>query len=84
MRKGFVNQMKITEDQTKIFKDKGKEQVKAINKSNEDVNKNNELYQDNIFNELFNERMGELYDLSKEIDSNNLTYLFQNQIISPI
>ena len=30
-----------------------------------------------IFNELSNEKIGEIYNISKEIDFNNLTYHFK-------
>ena len=57
--------------------------VKTI-ESNEDVNKSNKLYEDKTFNKLFDERMAEIYDLSKRIDFNNLTYYFKGKDNVPI
>ena len=36
------------------------------------------------FDELFNERIEEIYNISKQIDFNNLTYYFRDETISPI
>ena len=37
-----------------------------------------------IFNELSNEKIGEIYNISKEIDFNNLTYHFKGSNTAPI
>ena len=37
-----------------------------------------------IFNELSNEKIGEIYNISKEINFNNLTYHFAGSNIAPI
>ena len=80
--KAFEKQTKTTEEQTKIIKDKGEKQVKAI-KSNEDIDKNEKLCEDKTFNELLDESMGKICYLSKQIAFNNLTYYFKNKDITP-
>ena len=37
-----------------------------------------------IFDELSSKRMGEIYNMSKEIDFNNLIYYFRNPNLAPI
>ena len=37
-----------------------------------------------VFNELSNERIGEIYNISKDIDSNNQTYHFKCSNTAPI
>ena len=48
-----------------------------------DDNEKNLKYKE-IFNELSNEKMGEIYSISREINFNNLTYHFTGSNIAPI
>ena len=52
----------------------------------EDNNDDNEklLKYKEIFNELSAERMGELYNMSKQIDFNNLIYHFKTENLNAI
>ena len=43
-----------------------------------------ELQINENFNEVSNERIGEIYNISKEIDFNNLTYRFKGSNLTPI
>ena len=53
--------------------------------TSEDKSDDNEkhLKYKEVFNELFNERIGEAYDISKKINFNNLTYHFKGSNIAP-
>ena len=77
---------KAFEKQIKTIKDQGKKQVNISNtlkpkelKAIEDKSDHNEkhLKRKEVFNELYNERMNEIYSISKEIDFNKLTCCFK-------
>ena len=80
---------KAFEKQAKTIEGQGEKQVEAIKehgkesvKSNEDVYKNNTLHEnqdDGIFDKLSNKRIGNIYNLSKQINFNNLTYYFNSK-----
>ena len=87
MGKAFEKQTKPNEDQGKKQDDalmtlKPKE-IQAIKDNKSDDNKKLLKYKE-VFNELSNERIGEIYNMSKQIDFNNLTYYFKDQNITPI
>ena len=50
-------------------------ELKAIEYKSDDNEK--QLKYKDVFNELSNERIGELYNISKKINLNNLTYHFK-------
>ena len=54
------------------------------NKGNKSDDKEKLLKYREIFGELPNEEIGEIYNISKQIDFNNLTYYFKDKSISPI
>ena len=58
-------------------------ELEAIKDNKSDDNQKLLKYKD-IFNKLSNERMGEIHNIGKQIDFNNLTYYFKNKKISPI
>ena len=85
---------KAFEKQTKTIEDQGKKQVDALEalKTKEleaikDIkahyNEKLSKYKE-IFDELSKERIGEIYNMSKQIDFNNLAYYFKDQNIAPI
>ena len=82
--KAFEKQIKTIEDQgqkqVEALKDlKPKERTKAIaDKSDDKLSTQKETY-----NELLNERLGEIQDISKKIDYNNLSYHFKD-LLSPL
>ena len=74
------------------MEDQGKKQVDALKtlkpkklKATEGKSDDNEkhLKYKEVFNELFNERIGEIYNISKGIDFNNLTYHFKDSNTAP-
>ena len=86
MEKAFEKQAKTIEDQGKKQVDTLKslklKELEAIEDKSDD-NENHLKYKE-VFNELSNERIGELYNISKEIDFNNLIYHFKGSNITPI
>ena len=84
---------KAFEKQTKTIEDQGEKQVDTLKtlKSKEleategkfDDNQKHLKYKE-VFNELSNERIGEIYNIGKEIDFNNLTYHFKTSHTAPI
>ena len=80
MGKAFENQIKTTEDQTKIIKDKeqtketGKQLDKCddIKKDNLSINKKRE-----IFNELIKERRETMHGLHGSVKFDNLLYHYK-------
>ena len=84
---------KAFEKQIKTIKDQGKKQVNISNtlkpkelKAIEDKSDHNEkhLKCKEVFNELYNERMNEIYSISKEIDFNKSTSCFKCSDIAPM
>ena len=84
---------KAFEKQIKTIEDQRKKQVKALEylkpkklEANEDKSDDTEMPSMNkeIFNKLSRERIGEIYNISKEIDFNNLTCYFKSLDIAPI
>ena len=91
MGKAFEKQRKKIEDQgkkqIKQFKEHRKEIVKSNKDAGKDVDKNSKSYkklEDKIFDDLSYERMGEIRDLGRQINFNNLTYYFKSKDIAPI
>ena len=54
------------------------------NKGNKSDDKEKLLKYREIFGELPNEEIGEIYNIGKQIDFTNLTYYFKDKSISPI
>ena len=84
---------KAFEKQIKTIEDQRKKQVKALEylkpkklEANKDKSDDTEMPSMNkeIFNKLSRERIGEIYNISKEIDFNNLTCYFKSLDIAPI
>ena len=77
--KAFEKQTKTIEDQEKrkvdILKTLKPKKLGTIEDKSDD-NKKHLKYKE-VFNELSNERIGEIYNISNEISFNNLTYYFQ-------
>ena len=76
MAKAFKKQIKTTEDQGQKQVDaleslKAKEQTKAITYDDESLEQKEESY-----NKLFDKKIDEIQDLSREIDYKNLNYNF--------
>ena len=86
MGKAFGKQAKTTEDQGKkqidILKTLMQKGLEAIENKSDDNEK--QLKYKEIFNELYNERIGEIYNVSKEINFNNLAYHFKDSNTAPI
>ena len=57
-------------------------QLKAIKYKSDDNEKHLKYIE--VFNELSNKRVGEIYNISKEIDFNKLTYHFNRSNTAPI
>ena len=57
-------------------------ELEATEDKSEDNEKNLEYKK--VFNELSNKRIGDIYNISKEINSNNLTYHFKGSNTAPI
>ena len=84
---------KAFEKQTKTIENQGKQQVDTVKTLNtkeleaiedkSDGNKKHLKYIE-VSNELSNERIGEIYNISREIDFNNLTYHFKGSNTAPI
>ena len=53
-------------------------ELKAINENEPDDNENFLKYKEN-FDEIFNERLIEIYSISKQIDFNNRAYKFKEK-----
>ena len=53
-------------------------ELKAINDNEPDDNENFLKYKEN-FDEIFNERLIEIYSISKQIDFNNRAYKFKEK-----
>ena len=80
--------------QTRIIKDQGKDQIdalktlkpKELEAIKDDKSDNNEdfLKYKEIFDELSNERIGEIHNIAKQIDFDNLTYHLKEETLSPI
>ena len=79
---------KTFEKQITTIEDNGKKQVEALKdltpKKLEAIRDNKFSIHKEVFNELSNERISEINNISKEIDFNNLTYYFKGQAIPPI
>ena len=76
--------MKNKQKQLKIKKKKQVDILKTLKpkklgtiEDKSDDNKKHLKYKE-VFNELSNERIGEIYNISNEISFNNLTYYFQD------
>ena len=84
---------RVFEKQIKTIEDQRKKPVVALEtlkpkelKATEDKSDDNEkhLKYKEVLDELSNERMGETYNISKEIDFNHLTYRFKGSNIAPM
>ena len=64
------------------FKDFKTKELKAIKDKSDDNEKHSKYKK--VFNELSNERIGEIHNISKEINFNNLTYHFKGWNTAPI
>ena len=90
--KAFEKQIKTIEDkeekQIKAIKDQGEKQVdtlKALKSKELEANDNeNCVKYKKIFDEISDERIGEICNISKETDFNNLIYYFKGPHIAPI
>ena len=75
---------KALEKQTKIVKDQGKKQVKAIQDNKQLVNKDDYIdklllsREREIFNDIYNKRLDKIEELNNKIDYNNLKYVSVN------
>ena len=79
---------KAFEKQGKTIEDQGKKQIDALNtlkpnkleviKDNKSDDNEKSLKYKEIFYELSSERIGETYNMSKEINFNNLDYYYKN------
>ena len=80
---------KAFEKQTKTIKDQRKKQIDALNtlkpKETKAINDNKfddkekSLKYKEIYDELSNQRIGEIYKISNQIDFNHLTYYFKDK-----
>ena len=85
---------KAFKKQTKAIKDQGEKQVDALKtlkpkeleatEDNKPDDNEKLLKYKYIFYELSNEGIGEIYNISKQIDFSNLTYYFEDKNITPI
>ena len=84
---------KAFQKQTKTIEDQGKEQVDTLKtlkptelEEIEDKSDDNEklLKYKEVFNEPSNEKISEIYSISKEIDFHNLTFHFKGSNTAPI
>ena len=84
---------KAVEKQTKITGDQGKKQVNILRTiKQKDLEKIENEFDDNekhlkykeVFNELSNERIGEIYSISKKNNFNNLTFHFKISNTAPM
>ena len=84
--KAFENQTKTIEDQERkevdISKTLKPKQLEAIEDKSDDNEKN--LKHKEVFSELSNEIIGQIYSISKEISFNNFTYHFKGSNTPPI
>ena len=75
---------KALEKQTKIVKDQGKKQVKAIQDNKQLVNKDDYIdklllsREREIFKDIYNKRLDKIEELNNKIDYNNLKYVSVN------
>ena len=79
---------KAFEKQGKTSEDQGKKQIDALNtlktnkleviKDNKSDDNDKSLKYKQFFYELSSERIGEIYNMSKEINFNNLDYYYKN------
>ena len=82
--------MKKKQKQLKVKEKKQVDTLKTLKlkelEATEDKSDDNEkhLKYKEVFNELSNERIGEIYNIGKEIDFNNLTYHFKSSNTAPI
>ena len=74
--------MKIKKKQVDIWESLQPKELEVIEDKSDDNEKNLEYKK--VFNELSNKRIGEIYNISKEINSNNLTYHFKGSNTAPI
>ena len=74
--------VKLLKSKTKQLKIKEKKQVKAIQNQGQiktiESNKGVDNESCKMFDELSNERIGEIYKMSNQIDFNDLTYYFKD------
>ena len=87
MGKAFGKQKRTIADQGKkktnwYFKDFIKKEQEGIEGKFDDNEK--QLKYKEVFNELSNEGIGEIYNISKEVDFNNLTCHFKGSNTAPI
>ena len=73
----------------KTIEDQGKKQFDVLNtlkpiKDNKSADNKNLSKSKEIFEELSNERMREIQNISEKIDFNNLTYHFESPNLAPI
>ena len=87
MGKAFEKQTKRTEYQGKkqadVLKTLKPKEIEAIKNNKSDDNEKL-LKNKKIFDELPNERIGEIYNMSKQIDFKNLADYFKSKGITPI
>ena len=79
---------KTFEKQIKTIKDQWKKQVDTLKtlkpKELEAIEDKSNYKRDKMFYEFSNERIGDIYNISKETDFNNLIYYFKGSNIAPI
>ena len=80
--KNKQKQLKIKKKQVDIWETLKPKELEATEDKSEDNEKNLEYKK--VFNELSNKRIGDIYNISKEINSNNLTYHFKGSNTAPI
>ena len=81
--KNKQNQLKIKEKkQVDILKTAKPKELEAIQDKQDDNEKH--LKYKEVFNELSNQRIGEIYNISKKFNFNNLTYHFKGSNTAPI
>ena len=87
MGKAFEKQIKTIEDQAEKkvqgLKDLKRKELEAVKDNKSNDNKKSSIYNE-IFDKLSRERIGETYNISKEIDFNNFTYYFKDPNLAPI
>ena len=80
--KNKQKQLRSRKKQVDILKTLKPKQLQAIEDKSDDNDKH--LKYKDVFNELSNERIGEIYNISKKINFNNLTYHFKGSNTAPI
>ena len=77
---------KAFEKQTKVIEERGEKQIKSLKGRGKYKDSDQKFLtcskQKQIFNEIANERMKEIEDLSKQIDTNSLIYHYKGKIPS--